>query len=295
MRPLVLGLLARGGLVACAGLLIACEEESAPAATAIVHSTGQPLESILGETPRRQAERPRDPFSSRTVFIPPPPRAGEVGSRAGAARAGAEPPGGAPGLALGARTPLMIASGISGREASRLADLRERFEGGRLSTAEARERLAEMEREALRSMGAVLRGGVNPDARDEEGRTALMYAAEAGRPARVALLLRAGANPHLQAVDGVTPIMLAAASGHDHIVDLLSRAGSDANASTHDGLTPLMFAVVGDDPRTVSALLKAGADPRRCSRRGVTPEDLAQSRRDAVGWEIRRALEVAEE
>jgi hypothetical protein len=62
------------------------------------------------------------------------------------------------------------------------------------------------------------------DARDRDGRTALMLAAEAGKPATAALLLERGADAGAVSRAGETAATLARRQGHHDIVRLLDRA-----------------------------------------------------------------------
>lgn len=64
------------------------------------------------------------------------------------------------------------------------------------------------------------------NARDDEGETALMEAAEEGHLEVVRWLLSQGARVDLQDDDGETALMEAAEEGHEDMVRLLLRSGS---------------------------------------------------------------------
>ena len=66
----------------------------------------------------------------------------------------------------------------------------------------------------------------NPNAKDDEGNTALMKAAFEGRPESVKVLLEAGADVNAKAPDGWTALMKATERGHTEIVKLLKEAGA---------------------------------------------------------------------
>ncbi len=63
------------------------------------------------------------------------------------------------------------------------------------------------------------------DARDGNGRTALMLATLHGRRAAVNALLAAGADPNAADAEGTTPLQAAVAGGQPEIIAALQRAG----------------------------------------------------------------------
>jgi ankyrin repeat protein len=69
--------------------------------------------------------------------------------------------------------------------------------------------------------------GVDVDARDRYGQTALMLAAHAGRREVVAALIAHRANLNITAKFGLSALMLALVAGHAEIVLLLAKAGAD--------------------------------------------------------------------
>ena len=74
--------------------------------------------------------------------------------------------------------------------------------------------------------------GIDVDHRDNEDRTPLMYAAEAGQRDAVEVLLNHGADVNARDLYGFTPLMNAARVGHTSIVKLLLSRGADLNART---------------------------------------------------------------
>lgn len=65
---------------------------------------------------------------------------------------------------------------------------------------------------------------------DEDGCTALHYAAFSGRTDTVTALLRAGANKDLVNADGNTPLAEAEAKGHAKVVDLITNGPGEEGA-----------------------------------------------------------------
>lgn len=69
--------------------------------------------------------------------------------------------------------------------------------------------------------------GADPDARDQNGQTALMRAAHHGHSAVVRVLINHRADLNCVAKFNLTALMLAVVAGHAEIADMLVRAGAD--------------------------------------------------------------------
>ena len=108
---------------------------------------------------------------------------------------------------------------------------------------------------------AALAAGADPNARDGQGWTALMYAANRGYPLIAAPLLAAGAEPDIRAPDGATALFIAALHGHAEVVSLLLDAGADGSIKGPKGRTAMEMAELGGY-REVAALLEANAAER---------------------------------
>jgi ankyrin repeat protein len=119
---------------------------------------------------------------------------------------------------------------------------------------------------------ALLRNGVDHDARDETGATALMHAAAVAPGAIVRQLLDAGADPNLADRAGATALMWAT---HDaERVRLLLAAGANVNAMRSDGVTPLITAAIRGRADVMRLLIDAGADRRRGKVMAPWPQTL---------------------
>lgn len=68
--------------------------------------------------------------------------------------------------------------------------------------------------------------GIDVNATDERGDTALIEAARFGHDHVARALLAAGANLKARDKEGKTPLMLAMAGGHDEVVAALKQAGA---------------------------------------------------------------------
>jgi TonB family protein len=83
---------------------------------------------------------------------------------------------------------------------------------------------------------------VNPDSRDGEGWTALMYAARTDDPQLVKLLLKAKADLEIANRDGETALLIAARRGNVEAARQLLMAGADAGAKDARGRSALGWA-----------------------------------------------------
>ena len=73
----------------------------------------------------------------------------------------------------------------------------------------------------------LLADGVNVNAKDNEGGTALAHAAWFGHLGTVKLLLEKGADVHAKKNDGATPLSLATWNKHADVVEALTKADSE--------------------------------------------------------------------
>jgi esterase/lipase superfamily enzyme len=94
-------------------------------------------------------------------------------------------------------------------------------------------------------------GGIDSD---------LLEAAKAGDTAKVEQLLEQGADVNAKDKNGKTALMNAAFNGHTGSAMVLLEAGADVNAKDKNGWTALIEAVNGGHTETVKALMDAGAD-----------------------------------
>ncbi|MBI3949447.1 MAG: TonB family protein [Acidobacteria bacterium] len=89
---------------------------------------------------------------------------------------------------------------------------------------------------------ALLAKGVNVNARDEMGMTALMYAARSGQSEMVKVLLIAGIDVDAKDDDGMTALMYAAQAGSAEVVKILLAAGANPDVEDNTGMTALLKA-----------------------------------------------------
>ena len=102
----------------------------------------------------------------------------------------------------------------------------------------------------------------NLDLQDNNGFTALMFAVFKGQPINVEKLLRYDMNIDIQTYeDGCTALTLAVKENHEASVETFLAYGANTNLQQKDGCTALMIAINRDKPLYVEMLLKYGANP----------------------------------
>ena len=111
------------------------------------------------------------------------------------------------------------------------------------------------------AVGLFIDAGVDMDARDGVGQTALMTATLANQLETARVLLARKADPKAKDNHGGTALMTASWNGNREFVDALLAAGADVNARADNGMTALMFAAWENHPEIVKSLLEKGADP----------------------------------
>jgi ankyrin repeat protein len=111
-----------------------------------------------------------------------------------------------------------------------------------------------------------LKQGVDVNAPQGDGATALHWAAHRDNLSIADLLIRAGARPNVADEAGTTPLHLACTNRSAQMVERLMTAGANANAALLNGETVLMTCARTGDAGAVKALLAHGADANAMER-----------------------------
>ncbi|XP_011155470.2 ankycorbin isoform X2 [Solenopsis invicta] len=141
---------------------------------------------------------------------------------------------------------------------------------GAAATAE----LAVPKKVGLKVLQTLLEFGANVNAKDEDGRQPILWAASAGSVEAVLALARAGgsAAAGTSDKDGLTALHCAASRGHARCVEVLvNLCGSHPDYVDDNGCSALHYAATLGHADATALILKLGADPNRQDRKGRTP------------------------
>jgi ankyrin repeat protein len=162
-----------------------------------------------------------------------------------------------------------------------------------------------MKHHSLDILAYLLRHGLDVNAKNDRGGTAVFLAAETGNIAAIKMLLQHGADLTFEAdntdtafmianrrdnsavvelfldnglqlearymADSNTALTLAVDHGSINVAKLLLKRGADVHAVNDGGNTPLHLAVCNNIPELISLLLQSGADVNARSSAGYTP------------------------
>jgi len=126
---------------------------------------------------------------------------------------------------------------------------------------------------------ALLKAGANPNSRDRDGNTALLYAAVNGHRDIAELLIAHGADINAREIfHNRSALILALSEKHEDVGELLVAHGAAINASDQQGATPLFYAAEGDMEMMVELLVARGADVNATLTDGATPLGAATNK-----------------
>lgn len=130
-----------------------------------------------------------------------------------------------------------------------------------------------------------LQAGMNPNAKNEKGETALTYAIHYKDP-KIAKILMEKADLNLRDDIGSTPLFVAIKNEKEDLFDLLLEKGADANGSGRasektENQTALYVAILQGREDLIRKLLDKNADPNIADSTGALPLSEAVIRRDS--------------
>lgn len=117
---------------------------------------------------------------------------------------------------------------------------------------------------------AALRDGAVVDARDRNGRTALLIATHGNKVEVARVLIAAGANVNARDSIQDSPYLYAGAEGRNEILKMTLAAGADLKSTNRYGGTALIPAAHHGHPETVKILLATAIDKDHVNNLGWT-------------------------
>lgn len=123
----------------------------------------------------------------------------------------------------------------------------------------------------MAGMISLMERGANINLQDEQGTTALMFAASRGDDTMVSYLASfKNALVNVQRKDRATALMYAALSGHANTIHILLKNGADTQIADCHGKTALMHAACGGHFDAMEQLLNGGALPTITTKSGFS-------------------------
>ena len=107
---------------------------------------------------------------------------------------------------------------------------------------------------------SLIRSETDVNAADDNGYTAVIYAAEYNSDICLSTLINAGADVNLVDNFGDTALTHAVENGYERCLDLLITAGADVNVVDSDGDAAVTLTVLNGHDRCLKCLIDAGAD-----------------------------------
>jgi ankyrin repeat protein len=119
--------------------------------------------------------------------------------------------------------------------------------------------------------------GVSMGKRDQHGRTALMWAAGPfGNKDLVRFLIAAKSEINAKDNNGRTALSFAAEQGNNSVSEELLKNGANINLADNEGKTPLMWACEKGHPKMIQLLLQRKADVQAKDKQNKTAAMIVQ-------------------
>jgi len=124
--------------------------------------------------------------------------------------------------------------------------------------------------------------GANVNAKDDDGKTSLHFAARESNIEVIKFLVYKGADVNAKTRGEATPLHGAAIRGNVEVVKFLVSKGADVNAKTSGEAIPLHGAASWGNVEVVQFLLSKGADVNAKNDNGKTPADMARGNDEII-------------
>jgi len=134
--------------------------------------------------------------------------------------------------------------------------------------------------------------GCELDAQNEEGTSALIFAAQEGHLDICNILISNGCDIDLQDNNLDTALMGAAPNGHKSICDLLITSGCQLNIVNNDGSTALIWAAMYGHTAIMIALIEAGCDISIKDKDGNSAMDYLEEKHPTKVSEVQVAIDI---
>ncbi len=132
----------------------------------------------------------------------------------------------------------------------------------------------------IKALEYLIKAGANVNAKEENGYTALVFAASQGEVKIINTLINAGADLNTKDPYGRTALAYAVDFQHYDAAKFLIKAGADVNIGDEKGLTPLMHAAVNADPEMLELLIKHGGDINALDKAGKKALELIKNTKE---------------
>jgi hypothetical protein len=128
----------------------------------------------------------------------------------------------------------------------------------------------------MEMLNLLLEKGAAVDEKNARGQTPLIFAAHWGHANAVRILIEQGANVNLQMNDGWTALIDSIGMAHTEVAKILIKSGADMNVRAENGWTALMAAAYTNNAVIVNFLIENGADVNARDDMNRTALDVAK-------------------
>lgn len=139
---------------------------------------------------------------------------------------------------------------------------------------------------AMRAAQKIISLGIDVNAPNGLGMTALCYACAADNIKMVRFLIENGADVNISDSDGLTLLMKAVRDGNKSLVSLLIESGADVSAQDSQKKTSYHYAAHFSSPEIIELLLNGGANPLAKDDSGESPFSISLLRDNMISLSV---------